>query len=103
MTITDCVRYTVDSKCAQCVEGKNPAADGLSCAANTDRPGATPCPANTDKVVYKRNPSNPLGNCVAVDVRCANSRDDGYCISCKDGEYAHSDGKCYRVTLVEGN
>jgi hypothetical protein len=102
VTITDCVRYTIESKCDQCVEGKIPSDDGLSCIlkANTEKPGAKPCPPNTSSVTYRRNPSNPLGECVAVDAKCAGSRDDGFCFSCKNGEYAHSDGKCYKVTLI---
>lgn len=101
--ITNCVRYTVDSKCEQCTEGRIPSGDELSCVISgkpSDKPGAKPCPPNTNKVIYRRNPSNPLGDCVAVDRRCANARDDGYCISCKDNEYAHSDGRCYKIVAV---
>jgi len=56
-------------------------------------------------VTYKHDPSNPLGDCVAVDVKCANARDDGHCTVCKEGEYANSlDGLCYEVdwSLING-
>lgn len=105
VTIADCLSYTTESKCDRCVEGKIPSGDGLSCVvrANTDRPGAKLCPQDTSSVTYRRNPSDPLGDCVAVDVQCAGSRDDGFCFSCKNGEYAHSDGKCYKVTLTDAS
>lgn len=97
--IRGCVTYTLDSKCDECIEGYVSSSGKNECVriTSSENPNLKPCPPNTSRIIYKRNPSDPFGDCVAVDVNCANPRDDGYCIECKPGEFAHSDGLCYKI------
>lgn len=101
--IQGCVNYTIDSKCSQCIDGYFLSSDSLSCILLTslNNPNLKPCPPNTNKLNYRRNPSNPTGDCVAVDINCVNSRDDGYCIECLPGNFAYTDGLCYKI--IYGN
>jgi hypothetical protein len=89
-SIANCQTYDKNGKCETCETGFTLSANGKECTVSSSGsssryPNAPPCPADTNKFKYVRNPSNPNGPCVPVDVQCANPRDDGHCISCKDG------------------
>lgn len=103
-TIANCQTYDKNGKCDTCKSGFTLSTNGKECTVSSSGsssryPNAPPCPPDTNKFKYVRNPSNPNGPCVPVDVQCANPRDDGHCISCKDGEFAHTDGLCYKIVF----
>lgn len=80
-----------------------PADDEFSCVTkirSIEKTGLKPCSKNTERVNYRKNPSDPLGDCVAVDANYIYARDDGFCIECKDNNYSHSDGRYYKVTHI---
>lgn len=97
--IAGCINYSIDSKCDLCNDGSIPTVERTACVrlTSSNNPNLKPCPANTRKLVYRRNPSDVFGDCVAVDVNCAYSRDDGFCVSCGAGSFSHSDGLCYKI------
>lgn len=51
---------------------------------------------------YRRDPSNPTGDCVKVDVKCTDSLDDGRCFKCKEGSVPGwgGDGLCYDISPI---
>jgi len=53
-------------------------------------------------VKYRRDPSNPTGDCVKVDVKCTDSLDDGRCFKCKEGSVPGwgGDGLCYDIVPI---
>lgn len=66
---------------------------------NNNKPQPKPCPQNTSRVKYRRNPSDYYGDCVAEDIRCLESLDDGHCWKCRDGLVPgwNGDGLCYEI------
>ncbi len=68
-----------------------------------DKPEFKPCPTDTDRVIFKRKPSDLTGDyAAAVDISCIGANDDGHCCKYQDGMIAgwNGDRLCYDIPDV---